>query len=144
METPHTHARGRLPDLTLMLLRTVTGAFLVHGAQDNVFSPERMQEFVAFLTQHGFAWPHLMAPLSVYAQFLCGILLVLGLLVRWAGLVVAINFVVAVMMVHWHQDFRGWWPALVLVLLGLHFAAQGGGRYALDSVLAARRRGRRA
>jgi putative oxidoreductase len=143
MKTPQADMRGRLPDITLMLLRVVTGAFLVHGTQDNVFSAERMREFVGFLAQHGFAWPHLMAPLSVHAQFLCGALLVLGLLTRWAGLVVAINFMVAVMMVHWHQDFRGWWPALVLVLLGLHFAAQGGGRYALDSVLAARHRGKR-
>ncbi|HZF97855.1 MAG TPA: DoxX family protein [Pseudoxanthomonas sp.] len=135
MKTPHTDTRGRPPDVTLMLLRVVTGAFLVHGTQDNVFSAERMQEFVGFLAQHGFPWPHLMAPLSVYAQFLCGILLVFGLLTRWAGLVVTINFVVAVVMVHWQQDFRGWWPALVLVLLGLHFAVQGGGRYALDSML---------
>jgi putative oxidoreductase len=144
MKTPHTDTRGRLPDVTLMLLRAVTGAFLVHGTQDNVFSAERMREFVAFLAQHGFPWPHLMAPLSVYAQFLCGVLLVLGLLTRSAGLVVAINFVVAVVMVHWQQDFRGWWPALVLVLLGLHFAAQGGGRYALDPVLAGWHRDRRA
>jgi putative oxidoreductase len=133
----------RLPDATLMLLRVVTGAFLVHGTLDNVLSAARMQEFVGFLTQNGFTAPQLMAPLSVYAQFACGLLLVLGLLTRWAGAVVAINFVVALAMVHWHQDFRGWWPALVLVLLGLHFAAQGGGRYALDAALAARGRGRR-
>ncbi|MFP7721764.1 DoxX family protein [Lysobacter sp. A3-1-A15] len=134
---------SHLSDATLMLLRVVTGAFLVHGTWDNVTSSERMQEFVVFLTQNGFAWPQLMAPLSVYAQSACGGLLVLGLLTRWAGLVVAFNFVVAVVMVHWQQDFRGWWPALVLVLLGLHFAAQGGGRYALDAVLARRRPGSR-
>lgn len=131
--------QSRLPDVTLMLLRVVTGAFLVHGTQDNVFDAARMDEFVVFLGQHGFPWPRLMAPLSVSAQFVCGALLVAGLFTRWAGAVVAINFVVAVVMVHWTQDFRGWWPALVLVLLGLHFAAQGGGRFALDAVLDRRR-----
>ena len=139
----HPNRFGSLPDATLMLLRVVTGAFLVHGTLDNVLSNERMQEFVVFLTQNGFPVPHLMAPLSVYAQFICGALLVLGLLTRWAGAIIAFNFVVAVVMVHWHQDFRGWWPALVLVLLGLHFMAQGGGRFALDAVLA-RKSGRRA
>ncbi len=134
--------RSSLPDLTLMLLRVVTGAFLVHGTLDNVLSAERMQEFVGFLTQNGFAAPQLMAPLSVYAQFACGLLLVLGLLTRWAGLVVAFNFAVAVVMVHWQQDFRGWWPALVLLLLGLHFAAQGGGKFALDAMLGASRKKR--
>ena len=40
-----------------------------------------------------------MAPLSVAVQFGCGALLVLVLLTRWAGLLVAANFVVAVVMV---------------------------------------------
>lgn len=131
---------ARLSDATLMLLRVVTGAFLVHGTQDNIVSAARMQEFVGFLTHHGFAWPELMAPLSVWAQFLCGVLLVAGAWTRLAGAVVAVNFVVAVAMVHWSQDFRGWWPALVLVLLGLHFAATGGGRYSFDAWRAARHR----
>jgi putative oxidoreductase len=143
MSARHSYPETSPSDFTLMLLRVVTGAFLIYGTQDNIFSAERMQEFAVFLTQHGFAWPQLMAPLSVYAQFASGTLLVLGLLTRWAGLVIAINFVVAVVMVHWSQDFRGWWPALVLVLLGLHFFTQGGGRYALDAVLQARHRGRR-
>lgn len=125
-----------LSDATLMLLRVVTGAFLIYGTYDNILSAERMEEFVGFLKQHGFAWPHLMAPLSVWVQFLCGALLVAGLLTRWAGGLVAINFAVAVVMVHWSQDFRGWWPALVLVLLGLHFAS--GGRYSLDAWRATR------
>ena len=32
-----------------------------------------------------------------------------GLLTRWAGLVTAFTFIVAVWMVHWPQDFPGWW-----------------------------------
>ena len=120
-------------DTTLLVLRVLTGAFLIHGTWDNITSPERMTEFVAFLTQFDFAAPELMAPISVWAQFVCGLLLAAGLLTRWAGLVVCFNFVVAVVMVHWAEDFRGWWPALVLVALGLHFAARGGGRFALDA-----------
>ncbi len=142
MQPSRNEVGTRLPDFTLMLLRAVTGAFLVHGTLDNVVRAARMQEFVSFLNAHGFTMPHVMAPLSVYAQFACGLLLVLGLMTRVAGLIVALNFVVAVVMVHWQQDFRGWWPALVLVLLGLHFAAQGSGRYGLDAVLESRRRGR--
>ncbi|HYE50494.1 MAG TPA: DoxX family protein [Azospirillaceae bacterium] len=123
-------------DLGLLLLRLVTGAFLIHGTQDNILSHERMQEFVGFLTQFGFMWPEVMAPLSVYAQFTCGVLMILGLLSRWAGAVIAFNFVVAVAMVHWSQDFRGWWPALVLVFIGLQLALGGAGRYSLDRRLA--------
>ena len=126
---------GRFSDHSLAALRVLTGGFLVYGTQDNIRSAGQMAEFVRFLEANGFVLPELMAPLSVWAEFLCGLLLVFGLLTRWAGLVVAFNFVVAVWMVHWAQDLRGWWPALVLVFLGLHFACAGAGRWSLDRLL---------
>ena len=131
---------ARFSDLTLFALRAVTGAFLMHETWDNVSSRARMGEFVQFLDQFGFPLPHLMAPLSVAVQFGCGALLILGLLTRVAGLLVAANFVVAVAMVHFAEPFRGWWPALVLVFLGLHFAATGSGKFGLDALIWKRRR----
>jgi putative oxidoreductase len=70
---------------------------------------------------------------------LCGIALILGLLTRWAGLITTFVFIVAVWMVHWAQDFPGWWPALILVFLGLLFATLGAGRYSLDHRIGGRR-----
>ena len=123
---------ARFGDLGLLLLRWVTGAFLIYQSHDNVFSAERMDEFVKFLVQFNFVYPELMAPLSVFWQFVAGIGFVLGLLTRWLGLITVFNFLVAVWMVHWPQDFPGWWPALILVFLGLLFATLGAGRYSLD------------
>jgi putative oxidoreductase len=122
----------RMGDHTLLLLRAVTGAFLVWQSHDNIFSVGRMEEFEKFLAQFNFIAPGIMAPLCVWAQFLCGIALILGLLTRWAGLITTFVFIVAVWMVHWSQDFPGWWPALILVFLGLLFATLGAGRYSLD------------
>ncbi len=119
-------------DAALLATRLLTGAFLIHGVWDNIVSAERMAEFVGFLTASGFAMPELMAPLSVWAQFAIGIALVLGLFTRWAGLLLAFNFIIGVIMVHWDQSFREWWPAIVLVALGLVFATIGAGRYAID------------
>lgn len=130
---------ARFGDLTLLALRAVTGAFLIHETWDNVSSPARMREFAGFLEQFGFALPHLMAPFSVAVQFGCGILLILGLATRAAGLLIAANFAVAVYMVHWSEPFRGWWPALILVFLGLHFAAAGSGKFGLDAMFGKRR-----
>ena len=129
---------ARLADLGLLLLRWVTGAFLIYQSHDNIFSSERMQEFVKFLTGFNFIVPEVMAPLSVWAQFIAGICFLLGLLTRWMGLITAFNFTVAVWMVHWPQDFPGWWPALILVFLGLLFATLGAGRYSLDARIARR------
>lgn len=119
-------------DIALLLLRAVTGAFLVHGVWDNITSSERMDEFVGFLAQHRFAYPEVMARLSVWTQFACGLGFVAGLLTRWSALLCVANFAVACVMVHWSQDFRGWWPALALLLIGLLLLARGGGRWSLD------------
>ena len=130
---------SRWSDLTLLGLRAVTGAFLMHETWDNVSSRARMGEFVQFLDQFGFPVPWLLAPLSVAVQFGCGALLVAGLLTRLAGLLIAANFVVAVAMVHFDQPLRDWWPAIVLVFLGLHFAAAGSGKFGLDALFGGRR-----
>ena len=130
---------SRFSDLTLFALRVLTGAFLVHETWDNVSSPARMAEFVEFLGQFGFPMPGILAPFSVAVQFGCGILLILGLFTRLAGLLIAANFVVAVLMVHFNEAFRGWWPAIVLVFLGLHFAAVGSGKFGADAFLGKRR-----
>jgi putative oxidoreductase len=129
---------ARFCDLGLLLLRWVTGAFLIYQSHDNIFSAERMSEFVRFLAQFHFPMPEVLAPLCVWAQFLCGFAFMFGLLTRWAGLVTTFVFLVAVWMVHWPQDFPGWWPALVLVFLGILFATVGAGRYALDEWIARR------
>jgi len=122
----------------LFLLRLITGAFLVHQSQDNVFSAARMDEFVKFLTQFNFVYPELMAPLSVYAQFAAGIAFILGLFTRWFGLITSINFIVAVWMVHWNDPVPGIWPAAILVFLGLYFGLRGSGRYGLDAIFEGR------
>jgi len=133
---------ARFSDLGLLLLRVVTGAFLVYQSHDNVFSAARMEEFVKFLTHFGFVMPQLMAPLSVYAQFAAGIGFILGLFTRWLGLITAFNFVVAVWMVHWSDPVPGIWPAAILIFLGLYFGLRGSGRYGLDPLLEGHRRRR--
>jgi putative oxidoreductase len=127
-------------DAALLFIRLLTGTFLIHGVWDNVIEPKRMAEFVGFLAANGFAAPALMAPLSVYAQLAIGVALCLGVLTRWAGLLLAFNFTVGVIMVHLAQSYREIWPAAVLVAIGLLVAATGAGRISIDA-LAERRSG---
>lgn len=125
---------AKFADAGLLFLRCVTGVFLIYQSHDNVFSAARMDEFVKFLAQFHFPSPELMAPLSVYAQFVAGIGFIFGLFTRWLGLLTCFQFIVAVWMVHFPDPFPTWWPALVLVFLGLYFGLRGSGRYGLDAM----------
>lgn len=125
-------------DAVRLLTRVAVGAFLIWGVWDNVASTEGMAEFETFLARHGFPAPHLMAPLSVYAQLAIGVAFIAGLLTRWAGVICTINFIVALAMVDRLAGVRGAFPSIALILIGLLLATGGAGRYSLDGWLARR------
>ena len=129
----------RAGDWALLALRLFVGAFLVWGVWDNITSAARMDEFARFLRHHGFGAPPLMARLSVWAQFACGTAFIAGAFTRWAGLVCAFNFIVALWMVDAQNGIRAAFPAGMLVLFGLLMATQGAGKYSFDAGWLARR-----
>jgi putative oxidoreductase len=88
--------------------------------------------FVQGLVKMGFPSPEVFAWLSAMAEFGCGILLAVGLLVRPAALAIAINMGVAAFVAHAADPFRTREPALLFLALALVFLALGGGRFALD------------
>lgn len=122
-------------DSVLLLTRVVLGSFLVWGVWDNISSAERMEEFVKFLTAHGFLWPVAMAHLSVYVQFLIGLSFIAGFGIRWAGILCVVNFTVAIVMVDHKLGIRGSFSSACLILFGLYFTAHGGGKWSLDHAL---------
>lgn len=126
-------ARGA--DAALLLTRVSVGAFLIWGVWDNVTSAEHMAKFAAFLGQYGFPAPELMAPLGVAVQFVCGAAFIAGFATRWAGLLCALNFLIAIVMVDQHAGLRGAYPAWSLVVIGLILATVGPGRVSVDARL---------
>lgn len=127
----------RFGDFALLLLRVFVGLFLIWGVWDNITDAARMREFVEFLRKFRFPTPELLAPLSVYVQFLVGLAFIAGLFTRWAGILCAINFVVAIAMVDRFGGMRGVFPSGCLVLIGLYLATYGAGRFSLDAALKA-------
>ena len=114
------------------LLRLFVGSVLIYGTQDNVLHPERMLEFRDFLAANGFPRPIASAHLSVYAQFISGILIVLGLLTRWAAVVMIINFAVALLMVHWKLPFSANVAPLSMLFGAVFLLFYGPGTLSLD------------
>lgn len=131
---------GRWSDASVLLMRLVVGGFLVWGVWDNITSEAQMAEFATFLDRYRFPLPAVMAKLSVWIQFGCGVAFIAGALTRWAGLLCAIHFVIAILMVDRLAGIRGSFPAAALVVIGLHLATAGPGRIAVDALFGGRRR----
>ncbi|MBN8529480.1 MAG: DoxX family protein [Caulobacterales bacterium] len=131
-------------DAALAALRLYLGGFLIWGVWDNIVSVERMREFEGFLTALNCPFPAVAAPTSVWVQFLIGVLLIPGLLTRWAGLLLAVNFLVAVALIATSQGVfqdvtRELFGPMMCVLVGLVLATQGPGQWAVDAWLERRR-----
>lgn len=118
-----------------LLFRAFLGIILMYGTVDNVVSAERMLEFRDFLAQNGFPAPLASAYLSAYAQFVAGGLLLLGLLTRWAALVMVFNFGVALAMVHVGLPFSANISPLAMLFGAVLFLLYGGGPISVDARL---------
>lgn len=130
----------RYRDYAPLFIRLIVGFHLIHGTQDNVFSWAQMLEFRDFLAVRGVPFPLFAAHLSVYAQFICGILYLLGAQVRLAALVMVINFIAALIIAHRHTSYPQTFPALMMLCAALFLLLNGAGRPSIDHYLS--RRGR--
>ena len=119
-----------------IFVRLAVGFVLVHGTQDNVFGHERMLEFRDFLAARRVPSPLLAAYLSAYAQFVCGILFILGLFVRPAALLMVVNFVAAVLIAHLDTPLDAARLALCMLFSSLFLLFNGAGALSLDGRLA--------
>src|SRR5688572_8116210 len=86
-------------DIGILLLRLFIGLRLIYGVLDNVLSWPKMLEFRDFLAQFHFPFLLVCAVLSVYGQLLAGILVILGWKIRYAAIILIINFAVAILVV---------------------------------------------
>jgi putative oxidoreductase len=130
-------ARGE--DAAFALLRLYLGGFLIWGVWDNITSTARMAEFQAFLTALDCPWPALAAPVSVWAQLLIGALLIPGFLTRQAGLLLTINFAVAVWLLSrldapGEAVAREQFGPMMCVLAGVLLATHGAGKLSVDGL----------
>lgn len=116
----------------VLFLRFAISVFIIYGVQDNVFSWARMLEFRDFLQLRGVPYPLLAAHLSVYVQFVCGILLLIGGAVRLFGLL-SFNFTAAIFIAHIGQSFQQYYPAAQLIAVGFFFLFNGAGPLSLDA-----------
>ena len=122
----------------LLLLRLLIAARLIYGTQDNVFSWKQMLEFEHFLAERGVPFPLVGAVISVYVQFIGGILVLLGAFIRWASIPLIINFIAAILIAHRADTFVGMFQALTILVSSFVFLFEGPGKLSVDERLLAK------
>ena len=123
----------------VIFIRLIVGFHLIYGTQDNVFSYARMEEFAAFLAARNVPFPLFAAFLSAYAQFICGILFLVGLAVRYAAAVMIVNFIAALVIAHLGDPYPNKFPALMMLAAAAFFLLHGAGKLSVDSYLTERK-----
>jgi putative oxidoreductase len=131
-------------DTTLALMRLVLGIiFYGNGAQKLLgwFGGYgwhgTMQMFTA-----GLHIPAFFAGCAIFAEFFGGLFLLAGLFSRFAALAIAINMMVAILRVHFHNGLlggpggEGYQFPLALLALCILIISKGGGAMSLDRAIA--------
>lgn len=128
-------------DLALLILRVALGGImLVHGLQKlGVFPGGGIQETVSWMGSMGVpAW---LAYMSIAAETLGGLGLLIGLFGRLAAFGVAVNMAVAAYLVHWQNGFfnadMGIEFPLALFAMATALMMSGMGGISVDAKLAA-------
>ena len=138
---PSLSSLDKYKDYAAFFIRLIVGFHLIYGTQDNVFSYARMEEFAGFLAARGVPAPLFSAFLSAYAQFVCGILFILGAATRYAAAIMIINFVAALVIAHRGDTYPNTFPALMMLAAACFLLLHGAGKVSVDDALGGRREG---
>ncbi|KAB7725606.1 DoxX family membrane protein [Rudanella paleaurantiibacter] len=131
------YSLSRFREFGVLLLRLAFGLQLVLSSWPYVSDSAKLTEFTNYLTTLGFPFPVPGAYVSAYSEFVGGLLLMLGLWTRPVALVLAFNFLVALLLAHVFtaDTYQNSYPSANLLVVNLFLAFNGAGSYAIDARL---------
>ena len=135
------YTQSELQSFGIAALRVMVGVVLLaHGLQKLLMFG--FAGTAGFFAHAGIPLPMLSAVLSIGAEFLGGLALILGLFTRPAAAILAFNMTVAVLAVHLKGGFflpAGFEYALTLLVANMALVLTGAGAFAIDNVVHATR-----
>ena len=123
----------QLDPLGLLILRLVLGIIMIAHGYSKVFGG--FHQHAAFVSHLGMPW--WMAFFSTGAEFGGGILLIAGLLTRFAALAICIEMIVVIDKVHWKNGLlaeHGYEFQLALAAMAFALIFLGPGAISLDAL----------
>jgi putative oxidoreductase len=130
------------PSYSTLPLRLIAGIiFSAHGAQKLFawFGGYGLDGTGQWMESIGLTPGFLMALFAGSAEFIGGLLLIIGLLTRPASLVLAITMLVAIFSVHFANGLfmsnNGYEFALALFAISVALMIQGGGKLSIDNII---------
>jgi putative oxidoreductase len=113
----------------LILRLALALSMIVHGYQ-KVVPHGALNHFAHYVITLGL--PYWLGYVSAYTEFVGGMLLVIGLLTRFAAAMIAINMLVALFTVGIHQGFGIYNYIIALAAIAIMLVVYGAGAMALD------------
>lgn len=124
----------RRKEYGMFFVRLIVGFHLIYGVVDNIVSWNQMLEFRDFLAKRGTPASLAGAVLSVYAQFICGVLFILGAWIRPAAIVMIVNFIIALLIAHRTGGYPPAALALIMLFSSAAFLVHGAGKPSVDEM----------
>jgi putative oxidoreductase len=113
-----------------LLMRLGLGVSMAVHGYEKVIPHGALNHYAHYIASLGI--PFWVGYISAYTEFAGGILLILGLLTRFAAALIAANMLVAFFYVGIHQGFGIYNYILALAALGIMLTFSGAGALALD------------
>lgn len=129
-------------EITYSFIRVILGMSLIyHGIE--VFDAEKMKGYGDWIPSVMGMRPLTVAYIGKWAEFITGVLLMMGILVRPAAVIIIVLFLIISFRVGEGRVFMEEQHPFMFVLFGLLFLSKGAGEQSLATVINKIRRGHR-
>jgi len=125
---------GRMSDLSLLLLRLTFGGLMLINHGWSKFQKLIGDEPIKFADPIGIGMEASLG-LTVFAEVLCALMVVLGLFTRLAVIPLIITMLVAVFVIHISDPFKKMEMAILYLIPYLVLLWNGSGRFSVDALI---------